>query len=991
LKDISVEYFKLNTLVCIKIFICFCLSSMKAKSRICSTGMRCEDTITNRKTCNNGKTASTITFNGFNYLSYRLYFGENRIQTFSNEFSFSFKTLFKDAILFYISGEISMTSKRSQHLSISLTEEERLFVSLDSGAELISIVFGDRLCDNQWHDVIVRHKKNKIQLILDGNSEIRELLTNDKFFFEFDPLVFVGGFPNLVKDCAIRPRNISSIYKNCEEMSQKYVYNVKDESCENITVYNCEDQDKTEVKIFDDEDECLETCHVKGKTQMLQADCDCNMEEESLVSFLTYDSYLNLYRDSSNESFSITFKVKSKGGNILQGLVYSQNGVYPWKLKFEEQRMILTLSTPDKVYLVAPQNMDKKDWLEVVLTLDGKNLALVVNDQRDSMSLDSNITIDDKLTFTGFVGCLKAIVLDGNPQDLRSYIGTSVSRDVVGGCQKTLLATAEDCPTGSFCSVQSTFDCEKEIYEGNCHLEVFCEFHKNGYTFTIVDHNIPQRFTNVKNKAKYFLVNVQYREFTAEGLRYLISTSEECYQDVKISCGDMTTFYKQVSFSSAFLAGIDHLGDRHFGVCHCTGFEDCYQSTSQNSTNKNGYRIVNQTALPILQLKIQREDSDDAPYSEPHLSLGKLYCKNNENSLLIHYGMPSKSQSVTFTTSYPMNEGQWNALWIDVVQNSFRIIFNDQIKFSNFNNENVMHLMDGFFILGNIPKEYRNDKDKDIDNGLIGCYSPIRLNNKALNTSELISNSYKSQEISLGCKGACDENPCQNGATCLEKWTSYECSCVNPFAHLGINCENTGKSSLSAPFLFFIFRTADFTSSRILNTNAVTLFSSTEAVYYNSGFVDESASPLTSNFTFNIKTNEPNCILFVAMDYLQNIIQIHLENSTIIRLLLNFGDELAELKIDTREYSLNKGQSLQIVVERFQNRTDLLVFTQNQTFSSTLDRGITLITEEDYKQYPYEVQNQLIQYQHSFTVPEKFSLVGLSYFLLCFSCRLNIN
>ncbi|RXG59470.1 hypothetical protein Avbf_19051 [Armadillidium vulgare] len=46
-------------------------------------------------------------------------------------------------------------------------------------------------------------------------------------------------------------------------MSQKYVYNIKDESCENITIYNCEDQDKTEVKIFDDEDECLETCHVK--------------------------------------------------------------------------------------------------------------------------------------------------------------------------------------------------------------------------------------------------------------------------------------------------------------------------------------------------------------------------------------------------------------------------------------------------------------------------------------------------------------------------------------------------------------------------------------------------------------------------------------------------------------------------------------------------------------------------------------------------------
>ncbi|RXG67912.1 hypothetical protein Avbf_05036 [Armadillidium vulgare] len=437
---------------------------------------------------------------------------------------------------------------------------------------------------------------------------------------------------------------------------------------------------------------------------------------------------LLIFRDFTNESFR-SLQVKSKGGKILQGLVYSQNGVYPWKLKFEEQRMILTLSTPDKVYLVAPQDLDKKDWLEVVLSLDGKNLALVVNDQRDSISLDKNITIDDKLTFTGFVGCLKAIVLDGNPQDLRSYIGTSVSRDVVGGCQKrkistfsfkfqafktvsdrqnfnllfwtfytkgkfplfhlnkTLIATAEECPTGSFCSVQSTFDCEKEIYQGNCHLvnvqyrdftaeglrylistseecyqdvKISCgdmttfykqvsfssaflpeksceEYRLLGYKESgqfIIDSDgegpLNPTETNVKNKAKYFLVNVQYREFTAEGLRYLISTSEECYQDVKISCGDLTTFYKHVSFSSAFLSGIDYLGDRHFGVCHCTGFEDCYQSTSQNSTNKNGYRIVNQTALPILQLKIQREESDNAPYSEPNLSLGKLYCKNNE-------------------------------------------------------------------------------------------------------------------------------------------------------------------------------------------------------------------------------------------------------------------------------------------------------------------------------------------------------------------------
>lgn len=49
-------------------------------------------------------------------------------------------------------------------------------------------------------------------------------------------------------------------------------------------------------------------------------------------------------------------------------------------------------------------------------------------------------------------------------------------------------------------------------------------------------------------------------------------------------------------------------------------------------------------------------------------------------------------------------------------------------------------------------------------------------------------------EIIKDCKPSCVPNPCQNKATCKELWSSYECICKNPWAHLGTHCEESKKS-----------------------------------------------------------------------------------------------------------------------------------------------------------------------------------------------------
>ena len=46
-------------------------------------------------------------------------------------------------------------------------------------------------------------------------------------------------------------------------------------------------------------------------------------------------------------------------------------------------------------------------------------------------------------------------------------------------------------------------------------------------------------------------------------------------------------------------------------------------------------------------------------------------------------------------------------------------------------------------------------------------------------------------EIIKDCKPSCDPNPCKNEAKCKELWSTFQCMCKNPWAHVGTYCETS--------------------------------------------------------------------------------------------------------------------------------------------------------------------------------------------------------
>lgn len=46
-------------------------------------------------------------------------------------------------------------------------------------------------------------------------------------------------------------------------------------------------------------------------------------------------------------------------------------------------------------------------------------------------------------------------------------------------------------------------------------------------------------------------------------------------------------------------------------------------------------------------------------------------------------------------------------------------------------------------------------------------------------------------EIIKDCKPSCVQSPCKNGAQCRELWSTFECVCNNPWAHVGQFCETS--------------------------------------------------------------------------------------------------------------------------------------------------------------------------------------------------------
>ena len=65
---------------------------------------------------------------------------------------------------------------------------------------------------------------------------------------------------------------------------------------------------------------------------------------------------------------------------------------------------------------------------------------------------------------------------------------------------------------------------------------------------------------------------------------------------------------------------------------------------------------------------------------------------------------------------------------------------------------------------------------------------------------------------------------------------------------------------------------------------------------------------------------------------------------------------------------LNSGKSVQVSFILNEDKTTLSVLTEGQKFESVLEEGISLISENEYTQYPYGqgLPTDLVKYQSSY-------------------------
>ncbi|KAF4522760.1 hypothetical protein B566_EDAN012350 [Ephemera danica] len=185
--------------------------------------------------------------------------------------------------------------------------------------------------------------------------------------------------------------------------------------------------------------------------------------------------------------------------------------------------------------------------------------------------------------------------------------------------------------------------------------------------------------------------------------------------------------------------------------------------------------------------------------------------------------------------------------------------------------------------------------DPNIREGLIGCFRGLVVNGEILDIYSYIS--VHLSEIIKDCKPSCDPNPCHNDATCKEHWSSYECQCVNPWAHLGDLCET--------------------------DVNQEGLTFKTDEAFVKSVLLSSNATETQENLLLNVRTHQHRAILLYAHDHLNNFVQLHIENGDTVVFAFNSGDNIEVLRVQHK--GLTRGESVQIAIIRGLEATTLHV------------------------------------------------------------------
>ncbi|KAI5645545.1 laminin G domain-containing protein [Phthorimaea operculella] len=519
---------------------------------------------------------------------------------------------------------------------------------------------------------------------------------------------------------------------------------------------------------------------------------------------------------------------------------------------------------------------------------------------------------------------------------------------------------------------------------------VKCEFRdlEADSSITVVEHNLPSQVDVRSSSGHDFSFKIKYREFTAEMLQELISHSLYCRQYIKYDCNMAPLeLHSATWFISSSNDTVDFLGNVSRGYCPCGVNATCVNPTQSCNCDANDNKwhsdegtLVDPTSLGITEMFfLQQKDLTEE--AQGRITLGPLECVETNTQRYVVTFTTSQSYievpgwrkgdiAFSFRTTgtsaillfqppirpnYPsfmvaltseheltfnftlntgttrklvinskrkLNGGEWHKIWIDYNFYHVRFMLNTEYQMMNLLQEEEFGPFEGSMFIGGATAEHL--KKSAVNQGLIGCFRGLVVNGEILDIYSYMS--VHLSEIIKDCKPSCVPNPCQNKATCKELWSSYECICKNPWAHLGTHCEEN------------------------INRKALT-FQTPEAYLKKNYLVDNTTDAeknrlkkmMTENVLMNLRTYDDNSLVLYANDHLNNFIHLFIHNGTEIIYLFNDEDEIVQMNVTYKK--INKGESVQIAIIRTENTTTLHVNNEN----TTIDRVPMLLTNYSNK------------------------------------------
>ncbi|CAL4099000.1 unnamed protein product, partial [Meganyctiphanes norvegica] len=554
---------------------------------------------------------------------------------------------------------------------------------------------------------------------------------------------------------------------------------------------------------------------------------------------------------------------------------------------------------------------------------------------------------------------------------------------------------------------------------------VRCKFDEiTGETATIVHHNLKKKYEVRNNGLQDFAVNITYRDFDDEMLLNLIDNSAHCRQRVTYDC-IRAPLDLSIStwFSSPAQNYFSNFGTKTPGLCHCKESDSCYNEKvvcncdmNDNTPRRDVAILKNRDHMPLTSAVFRQSQYKDSR-TDGKFTVGPLECKKeaterhvvsfktresfleipawrkgeldfsfktSSSRPIIAYQPSTHPSHASFKISIvddhvleflykfgdttgsrrvrsikQLNDGQWQHVMVDYDEYELRLVVNENEEFFefNFDAEQKLGLYDGSLFLGGVPKDSDVIGDEENAEGFLGCIRALLMNDEVVDLKRFTRAAVYG--VSSECKPACESNPCKNGATCVEQWGTYECICPNPIAHSGKNCEYN------------------------INDDAVTLTTIDSNFHYfvnTSEYLDK-FSMIKNGFMGNIRTFAARGQIFFAADHLHNFIQLYLDDENTLVFKYNIKKSIHDLTITTDEENpINKGQSIQIIVERKPTYSSMSLYFDGKFFNSSEGPGIRLIEEDEYNPQPFgssKPYEQSVYYPHSYTKPSQYYMAYL--------------